>query len=364
MKIPYVSFEAMHYDVYQELDGAIHKVLDSNWFIRGEKDEIFERQFAEYCGTKYCIGCGNGFDALYLLMKAYGIKGGDEVIIPSNTFIATALAVTHAGAVPVFVEPRIDHYTIDVSKIEEKITKKTKAIVPVHLYGQTCDMDEICSIAKRHGLFVIEDAAQAHGAIYKGKKAGSIGNASAFSFYPGKNLGAMGDGGAITTDDKEIAKKVRALSNYGSDFKYHHIYQGINSRLDELQAAILSVKLKRLDYWNHCRQTIAERYLNGIENQKIIKPIVEKDRIHVWHIFALRVENRDELKLYLNAKGIETCIHYPVPIHLQKGYEDLGINKGELQIAETISNTELSIPMYYGMKSEQIDYIIETLNQF
>lgn len=364
MKIPFASFEAMHNELKKELDEAVQGVMSCNWFIRGEKNKTFERQFAQYCGTKYCVGCGNGMDALSLLLKAYGIKAGDEVIVPSNTFIATVLAITGVGAIPVFVEPKIDDYTIDVSKIEEKITRKTKVILPVHLYGQTADMDKVNEVAQRYGLITIEDAAQAHGAGYKGKKAGNLGDAAGFSFYPGKNLGAMGDAGAITTNDKTIAEKVSILANYGSDFKYHHIYQGVNSRLDELQAAILSVKLKKLDDWNQDRQRVAKEYLEGICNKKIVKPVASDGREHVWHIFALRTKERDELKTHLNGHGIETNIHYPIPIHLQKGYYDLNIKEGELPIAEEISNTELSIPIYYGMGKKQIDYIIETINKF
>lgn len=367
MKIPFVSFELMHCEIREELDRAIQEVLDCNWFIRGAKAKIFESEFAKYCGVKYCVGCGNGLDALYLLLKAYEIKEGDEVIIPSNTFIATALAVTHVGAVPVFVEPEIDTYTIDATKIEEKITKNTKAIIPVHLYGQAADMDKINEIARKYGLVVIEDAAQAHGVKYEEKRAGSLGDAAGFSFYPGKNLGAMGDAGAITTNDQKIAERVRALSNYGSDFKYHHIYQGVNSRMDEMQASILSVKLKRLDAWNQCRQEIASRYLKEIQNEKIIKPAVITNGIHVWHIFALRAKSRpdrENLRRHLAEHGIETNIHYPIPIHLQIGYKNLGIKQGTFPVAEEISDTELSIPMYYGLKEDEVDYIIKVINEF
>lgn len=364
MKVPFASFEYMHCEMRNELDHAIRNVMDCNWFILGKQNERFESAFAQYCGTKYCVGCGNGLDALFLLLKAYDIGEGDEVLVPSNTFIATVLAVMYSGAVPVFVEPGLDDYTIDASKIEEKISKKTKAIIPVHLYGQTADMDAINSIAEKYGLITIEDAAQAHGAEYKGRKAGSLGNAAGFSFYPGKNLGAMGDAGAVTTNDKKIADKVRALANYGSDFKYHHIYQGVNSRMDEMQAAILTVKLGKLDLWNEFRQKVAKRYLAEIHNSQIIKPETAENRIHVWHVFALRTEKRDELELYLNSHGIGTTIHYPVPIHLQEGCKALGIQQGELPVAEKISGTELSIPMYYGMEEQQIDYVIRTINAF
>ena len=364
MNVPFASFQQMHREVEKDLDSAIKEVIQRNWFIRGTQNEQFEKKFAKYCGTAYCVGCGNGLDALTLLLKAYGIKEGDEVIIPSNTFIATALAVTQTGAVPVFIEPVIDDYTMDASLIERKITAKTKAIIPVHLYGQTADMDTVNRIAKRYGLITIEDAAQSHGAKYKGRKAGSLGDAAGFSFYPGKNLGAMGDGGAVTTNDKTIAERVRALANYGSERKYHHIYQGVNSRLDELQAAILSVKLDRLDTWNQFRQQVAKRYLKEIQNPQIIKPVIADNRTHVWHIFAVRTKKRDQLKEYLTVRGIESAIHYPIPIHLQKGYQGLGIQKGGLPIAEKISNTVLSIPMYYGMSNEQIDYVIDMLNRF
>ena len=364
MEIPFVSLDFLHREIQEELNEAIRRVMDNNWFIRGEENQMFEEKFARYCGTKYCVGCGNGLDALLLLLKAYDIKEGDEVIVPSNTFIATVLAVTHVGAVPVFVEPKIDDFTMDVAKIEEKITPKTKGIIPVHLYGQTGDMDEILKIARKRQLIVMEDAAQAHGAKYKGKRAGSLGDAAGFSFYPGKNLGAMGDGGAITTNDEKIAKKVRALSNYGSDLRYHHIYQGINSRLDEMQAAILSVKLEYLNQWNQSRQQIARQYQQGIQNKKVIVPDIAKDRNHVWHIFPLRTMYRDQLKEFLKDHHIETNIHYPIPIHLQKGYENLGIKAGELPIAEEISSTELSIPIYYGMNERQVDYVIDVINHF
>lgn len=364
MYIPFASFETMHDELNNEIKNAIKEVIKSNWFIRGEKVTEFEKAFAEYCKVKYCVSCGNGLDALYLLLRAYDVGEGDEVIVPSNTFIATALAVTYTGAVPILVEPRRDSYTVDSSLIEDKITNKTKAIIAVHLYGQAADMDEINSIAHKYKLIVIEDAAQAHGAEYKGKKVGGLGNAAGFSFYPGKNLGAMGDGGAITTNDEMIAQKVRALSNYGSEKKYHHLYQGVNSRLDEIQAAILIVKLKKLDDWNRHRQKIAKQYLDEINNSKIIKPIIDKDKTHIWHVFAVRTKYRDELEIYLNKFGIGTNIHYPIPIHLQMCYQNLGFIKGDLPIAEEISTTELSIPMYYGITDEQVHYIIKIINKF
>lgn len=364
MRIPFASFEFMHNELQNEIQKSIGDVVKSNWFIRGQKVEEFEAAFAEYCGAKYCVGCGNGLDALYLLLRAFDVGEGDEVIVPSNTFIATALAVTYTGAIPVLVEPDMETYTLDTSLIEVKITNKTKAIIAVHLYGQTADMDEINDIAKKYGLIVIEDAAQAHGAAYKGKKAGNLGNAAGFSFYPGKNLGAMGDAGAVTTNDREIAEKVRALANYGSDYKYHHIYAGNNSRLDEIQAAILFVKLQNLDKWNTYRQKVADRYSEGIKNKKVILPSVKQDRSHVWHIFALRIKERDDFEKYLKSQGIGTTIHYPTPIHLQDAYKYLNLKKGMFPIAEEISDTEISIPMYYGISDEEINYMIDIINQY
>ena len=288
MNIPFVSFLPMERELDEELRGAFERVYKASWYIEGKEDETFEKSFAEFCGTNYCIGVGNGLDALMLALKALGVGEGDEVIVPSNTFIATALAVTYTGARPVFVEPRIETFNIDPALIEEKITDKTKAIMPVHLYGQACDMDPVMDIARRHGLYVVEDCAQAHGATYKGKKIGSFGDAAGFSFYPGKNLGALGDAGAVVTNNEELAVKVRALGNYGSDYKYHHIYKGNNSRLDELQAAFLSAKLPHLDRMNAERRRIAGRYLGEIKNDRIILPSVGEDYVPVWHIFGVR----------------------------------------------------------------------------
>ena len=364
MKVPFNSFEAMHSELKTEIAEAVNTVVKSNWYILGEQKRAFEEEFAQFCGRKYCVGVGNGLDALHLLLRAYGIGPGDEVIVPSNTYIATALAVTYAGAAPVFVEPRLETYLIDPALIREKITAKTKAIMPVHLYGQAADMDEINAIAKEYGLVVIEDVAQAHGALYKGKRAGNLGDAAAFSFYPGKNLGAMGDAGAVVTDDKEIADKVRTMSNYGSERKYHNMYAGFNSRLDEMQAAILRVKLKELDHWNAYRKKVAERYLAGIRHEAVRKPVVCADRDHVWHIFPIRVVERDEFQKNLRERGIETLIHYPIPMHLQEAYRELGIPKGALPLAEEISETELSLPMFYGIMEEQVEYVIEAVNTF
>lgn len=362
MKIPFVSFKAMERELDADIRNAFNRVLENSWYIGGKEDEAFEKAFADYCNVKYCVGTGNGLDALVLLLKAFEIGEGDEVIVPSNTFIATALAVTYVGATPVFVEPFLETFNINPEKIAEKITIKTKAIIPVHLYGQPCDMDPIMDIAKSHKLYVIEDCAQAHGATYKGKVVGSFGDAAGFSFYPGKNLGALGDAGAIVTNNEEIANKVRALGNYGSDYKYHHIYKGNNSRLDELQAAFLLAKLPHMNRMNEERRRIADRYLSEIKNPNVILPTIIDDVVPVWHIFGVRCWERDRLEKYLNEHGIGTNKHYPIPMHMQECYRDLGIEKGEFPIAEEISNTELSLPMYYGMSDDEIGYVIEILN--
>ena len=364
MKIPFVSFKPMERELDKGLREAFNRVFERSLYIEGKEDEEFEKAFAEYCDSKYCIGVGNGLDALMLALKALDIKHGDEVIVPSNTYIATALAVTYVGATLVFVEPDIKTYNINPEKIEEAITDKTKAIMPVHLYGQACDMDPIMEIAKKHNLYVIEDCAQAHGATYKGKVIGSFGNAAGFSFYPGKNLGALGDAGATVTNDEELAKKVRALGNYGSDYKYHHIMQGNNSRLDELQAAFLSAKLAHLPRMNEERRRIANMYLEGINNPEVILPYVPEYAVPVWHIFGIRCNRRDELEKFLNDAGIGTNKHYPIPMHLQECYKDLGFKEGDFPIAEEISATELSIPMYYGMTDEEVKYVIDKVNEF
>lgn len=362
MKIPFATFEHMHKEIRTEALQKLEEVYDKGWFIQGTECEQFEQEFAAYCGTKYCVGCGTGLDAIYLILKALGIGAGDEVIVPSNTFIATALAVTYTGATPIFVEPDMVTYNLSGTGIEEAITDKTKAIIAVHLYGQTAQMDEIIATARKHNLKLIEDSAQAHGATFDGKKAGTFGDAAAFSFYPGKNLGALGDAGAVVTSNKELADKVRALGNYGSDRKYHHVYQGTNSRLDEIQASILRIKLKHLDQFNDDRIRTANRYLNEIKNDKIILPVVGDKRKHVWHIFAIMTKDRDNFKQYLEQNGIYTVEHYPIPIHKQPAYQ--GLVKQELPMAEKISGEELSLPMYYGMTDEEIDYIVDVINKY
>ena len=364
MKVPFVSFLPMERKLDNDLREAFNRVFSRSWYIGGEEDKAFEKAFAKYCTVSYCVGVGNGLDALMLILKALGIGPGDEVIVPSNTYIATALAVTYVGAKPVFVEPKIETFNIDPEKIHMAITCHTKAIMPVHLYGQACDMDPIIEIARQYKLYVVEDCAQAHGATYKGRKVGSFGDAAGFSFYPGKNLGALGDAGAVVTNNKELADKVRALGNYGSDYKYHHIYKGNNSRLDELQAAFLSAKLPLLDSMNAERKRIANIYNEGIRNPKVIKPYTPIWSDSVWHVYAVRCKERDALELFLKEKGIQTNKHYPIPMHLQECYKDRGYEKNAFPIAEEISATELSLPMYYGMTEEEIKYVIDGINKF
>ncbi len=364
MNVPFVSFLPMEKEIDKELRSAFERVYNRSLYIGGVEVEQFERKFADYCGVEYCTGVGNGLDALMLALKALGIGKGDEVIVPSNTYIATALAVTYVGAKPVLVEPKIDTYNINPEMIEEVITEHTKVIMPVHLYGQACDMDPIMEIAKRYGLMIVEDCAQAHGATYKGRKVGTFGEASGFSFYPGKNLGALGDAGAVVTNNREVANKVKALGNYGSDYKYHHIYKGNNSRLDELQAAFLLAKLPLLDKMNDERRRIADIYLNKILNPNVVLPVIDNNCKPVWHVFGVRCKKRDKLEKWMNNKGIGTNKHYPIPIHMQECYKELNLVKGDYPIAEEISSTELSIPMYYGMKDMEIEYIVNAINDF
>lgn len=364
MNVPFVSFIPIEREIDREIREAFKRVYNRSWYIDGEELKNFEEKFAQYCDVKYCVGVGNGLDALMLILKALGIGIGDEVLVPANTFIATALAVTYVRATPVFVDPDINSFNIDPLKIEEKITDKTKAIIPVHLYGQPCNMDEIMVIAKRHRLFIVEDCAQAHGAVYKHQKVGTFGVAAGYSFYPGKNLGAMGDAGAVVTNDTMLYKKIKALRNYGSDYKYHHIYLGNNSRLDEIQAAFLSTKLEYLDSMNRERNRIAQLYLDGIHNKKIELPVILENRNHVWHIFGIRCKKRDELECYLNRKGIETNKHYPIPIYMQECYKELKLRKEDYPVAEQISKEQLSLPLFYGMTNEQITYVIKYINTF
>ena len=362
MKIPFASFDVMHKEIESEILEKFKEVYKKNWYIKGTEVFEFEKEFAKYCGRSYCVGTGNGLDAIYLSLRALGIGAGDEVLVPSNTYIATALAVTYTGAKPILVEPDLNTYNMSLNGLEEAINEKTKAIIPVHLYGQAAEMDVVLKVAEKYGLCVVEDCAQAHGATYKGKKVGTFGNIGCFSFYPGKNLGALGDAGAVVTNDKNLVEKVRMLGNYGSIEKYKHKYLGNNSRLDELQAAFLRIKLKHLDSYNIARRRVAQRYLKEICNPQIILPIVGENRTHVWHIFAIRCEQRDRFKEYLEQEGIMTVCHYPIPIYQQEAYQN--IITGEYPISQLISKQEISLPMYYGMTDEEINYVIKKVNDF
>lgn len=362
MNIPFVSFEKMHSEIRGEMYQKFQEVYERNWFIQGEECELFEKEFARYHGAEECVGVGNGLDALFLSLKALEIGEGDEVILPGNTFIATALAVTYTGAKPVFVEPDMATYNMGGHGLEEACSERTRAVIPVHLYGQPADMDAVLEFAARHHLYVLEDCAQAHGAVYKGKYVGTFGNAGCFSFYPGKNLGALGDGGAVITNDRELARKVRALGNYGFKKKYECQYLGNNSRLDELQAAFLRIKLKYLERYNAYRNKVAKRYLGEIVNPRIMLPQTGADRTHVWHIFAILCEERDRLQEYLAGRGVQTVCHYPIPIYEQEAYRGLGL--AELPLTKRISSQELSLPMYYGITDEEVGYVVRLLNEF
>ena len=364
--IPFLDLKKLNAQYRDELIEACTRVIDSGWYILGKEVEEFEKEFANYCGTKYAIGVGNGLDALTLILRAYKelviLSNGDEVIVPANTYIATILAITNNNLTPVLVEPNVDTYLIDPNKIEENITPKTKAIMVVHLYGQTCEMDKINEIAKKYNLKVIEDSAQSHGAYYKDKRSGNLADASGFSFFPGKNLGALGDAGAITTNDDQLVEVLKALRNYGSHKKYENIYKGVNSRLDEIQAAILRVKLKYLDEEIERRRKIARFYLENIKNDNIILPKVREDSNHVWHLFVIRTEKRDKLQKYLLDKGIHTLIHYPIPPHKQVAYKEW--NNKSYPITEKISKEVLSLPISGILTLEEAEKIVKVVNEF
>lgn len=350
----------------EELKSAFERVLNSGWYILGEELTTFENSFATYCGTKHAIGVANGLDALILIIRAYKELGlfhdGDEIIVPANTYIASILAISANNLVPVLVEPDIDTYNIDPTLIEAKITAKTKAILPVHLYGQLCDMKAINAIAKKYQLKVIEDSAQSHGATNNGIRAGNFGDATGFSFYPGKNLGALGDAGAITTNNDDLATAIRAILNYGSEIKYKNKYKGVNSRLDELQAALLGVKLKTLDAETATKRAIANRYLQEINNPKIVLPKVAVQSAHVWHLFVVRTINRDDLQQYLTAKGIQTIIHYPIPPHQQEAYKEWA--HLSYPVSETIHREVLSLPLSQVLTPDEVSYVIKSLNEY
>jgi dTDP-4-amino-4,6-dideoxygalactose transaminase len=357
-KIPFLDLRASYLELKDELDDACLRAMDSGWYIFGEEVTSFEAEYADFCGAQHCIGVGNGLDALFLALQAMGVGPGDEVIVPSNTYIATWLAVSRCGATPVPVEPREDTYNIDPDKIESKITEKTKAIIPVHLYGQPADMDPIMALARKYGLKVLEDAAQAQGARYKGRRIGAHGNAVAWSFYPGKNLGAMGDAGAVTTNDPDLAERIRILANYGSKVKYENEVQGVNSRLDPIQAAILSVKLKYLDEWNARRSVLANAYTHELRDSELVLPCVPDWADPVWHQYVVRTHERAGLQEELVRAGIATMVHYPIPPHRQPAYADMNLNAGSFPIAERLADEMLSLPIGPHLTAEQQRHVL------
>nr|WP_294776789.1 DegT/DnrJ/EryC1/StrS family aminotransferase [uncultured Flavobacterium sp.] len=364
--IKFLDLHKINWPYQAEFQKKMQQVLDKGWFVLGDEVKTFENRFAEYCGTKHCIGVGNGLDAMVLIFKAYiqlgKLQQGDEVIVPANTYIASILAILQADLVPVLVEPRLETFNIDPDSISEKITSKTKAILAVHLYGQLAEMDKINRIAKQHNLLVIEDSAQAHGAFCKEGKSGNLSHAAAFSFYPGKNLGALGDAGAVTTNDEELAKILFALRNYGSEQKYYNEFIGVNSRLDELQAAFLNVKLPHLDLENEARKRIVKRYLAEIKNDKITLPYWDQSDNHVFHLFVVRTQNRQELQDYLKQHAIETLIHYPVPSHQQKALKEW--NQLSFPITEKIHEEVISLPLSPILTDDEVDFVIKTINQY
>jgi dTDP-4-amino-4,6-dideoxygalactose transaminase len=365
MKVPFLDLKAPYAELKDEFDDAARRVMESGGFILGAEVEGFENEFAAYCEAAHCIGVGNGLEALHLVLRAMEIGPGDEVIVPANTYIATWLAVSQAGATPVPVEPDERTYNLDPARIEEAITSRTRAIMPVHLYGQTADMDALRELADRHGLKLIEDAAQSQGARYRGKRAGGIGDAAAFSFYPGKNLGAMGDAGAITTNDAQLADRIRVLRNYGSRVKYYNETKGFNSRLDEMQASILRIKLRKLDEWNDRRRQVAEYYLQTLEGAPdLTLPYVPATADPIWHLFVVRHPRRDALQKHLADHGVGTIIHYPVPPHLQDAYAELGYRKGRLPISERMADEVLSLPMGPHLPPDHLEYVIEQVSSF
>lgn len=359
MKVPFLDLRAAYLELKPEIDAAISRVLDSGWYILGPEVESFEAEYAAYCEAEHAIGVANGLDALHLALLAMGVGPGDEVIVPSNTYIATWLSVSQCGAKPVPVEPLEATYNIDPARIEAAVTPRTKVILPVHLYGQPADLDPILAISRQHGLRVLEDAAQAHGARYKGRRIGAHGDAVAWSFYPGKNLGALGDGGAVTTNDPELADRIRVLRNYGSRVKYVNEVKGFNSRLDPIQAAVLRVKLRVLDDWNARRAVIAQRYLEGLAGSGLVLPQVPEWAEPVWHLFVVRYVQRDALVKRLNEAGVGTLIHYPVPPHLQQAYAEMGFGMGAFPVAERMAGEIVSLPMGAQMAAEGVEMICE-----
>jgi len=365
MNIPFLNFAFMHSAIKTEMTDAFEQVYDGYWYIMGKQLTSFEEAYAQFNDVRNAVGVSNGLDALHLSLKALGISEGDEIIVPSNTYIATVLAASYLKATPVFVEPDEFTYNINPANIEAAITSKTKAIIPVHLYGQACQMDEIMAIAKSNNLYVVEDNAQSHGATYKGKMTGGWGDANGTSFYPGKNLGALGDGGAVTTNNDDIAQQIKILRNYGSHVKYENEVIGFNMRLDELQAGFLNVKLKYLMDWTAKRQQIAQWYNEALEDiSEISIPYVHPDATHVYHLYVICTSYRNSLQDYLTKKGIGTLIHYPIPPHLQKAYSHLGKKKGEFPIAEKIADTCLSLPLWPGMQISDVERVSDTIRNY
>lgn len=377
MKVPFSDLRAQYFSIKAEIDDAVAEVLDSGWFILGPQVEAFEREFAAYCESSYAVGVGNGTEGLQLALLACGVGPGDEVITTPLTAVFTALAVSATGATPVFVDIDPGTYALDPSRLERAFTPRTKAILPVHLYGQCADMDPIVEFARQYDLAVIEDACQAHGALYKGRKAGCLGRVAVFSFYPTKNLGAYGDGGMIVTGDREIAGRVRMLRNGGQRGRYHHVVKGLNSRLDELQAAILRVKLRKLDEWNAARRRWARLYNELLKGSRVITPVEREYARHIYHLYVIRSRRRDDLRSFLQEHGVETLIHYPTPVHLQEAYRDLGSRRlsraeprerGEelplLRNAESVADEILSLPLFPGLTERQVVHVCDLIRQF
>jgi dTDP-4-amino-4,6-dideoxygalactose transaminase len=362
--VPFLDIHAASAELQRELSAAAERVIASGWYVLGAETQRFESEFASYAGARHCVGVGNGLDALRLALAAAGVGPGDEVVVPANTYIATWLAVTAVGARPVPVEPDPRTYNIDPALLEDAITGRTRAIIPVHLYGQPADMGAVLDIAERHALKVVTDGAQAHGARWAGRPLGALGDAAAWSFYPGKNLGALGDGGAVTTDDDELAKRLRALRNYGSVAKYVHEEVGLNSRLDELQAALLSVKLARLDEWNERRRVIADRYLTGLAGSGVELPHVPLWADPVWHLFVVRTPQRDALRRHLERRGIGTLIHYPIPPHRQGAYASSPVATCSLPLTERLCGEILSLPIGPHVSSDQATHVVEAVKSF
>ena len=360
MNISFLDLAKVNNRFRDEIDARINAILDKGWYLQGEENDIFAKRFAEYCGTKYALGVANGLDALNLIIKAHGFGSGDEIIVPANTYIATILAISKNCCTPVLVEPTLETCNIDPDKIEEAITPRTRAIIVVHLYGQAVRMEKIWALAEKYHLKVFEDCAQAHGALYQGRKVGNLSDAGAFSFYPGKNLGCMGDGGGITTNDRELFEKIKAIANYGSDRKYHHIYKGTNSRLDEIQAAVLDVKLKYLDADNARRREIAAYYRANITNPLIALPQTYDEEASVWHVFTVRTKERDKFQSYLAGNGIQTIIHYPTPPHKQLAYEEW--KNLSFPITEKIHREIISLPMSPVMTDDEVSFVVDTVN--